>query len=558
MEYVLVIAVFVGLALLIFCREAYLAKKREKLFRASLYQNYGKIPGKEYSSERFGRMDSYFRRHMGEGQVDDITWNDLEMDDLFRRMDNTFSSTGEEYLYYTLRNTSGTMEELEHLEEIAEFFDREADCRVKVQLLMRRLGHTGKYSLYDYLDNLDYLGERSNRKHILCDLLFLPLAALIPFSMAYALLGMAVLMLYNIMGYFKEKGEIDPYLTSFDYVLRLTEVCRELVKIKAPACQEEWNRIRLHVEKMKSVRRGASLTLGGNRAGATGNPLDALMDYVKMVFHVDLIQFNRMLAGLRKSLGDVDELISCVGFVETAISVGHFRRSLENGWCVPEFTQDMGIALENGYHPLLGKPVKNSIETKGGVLLTGSNASGKSTFLKMAAVNAILAQTVHTCAADSYRAAFFTICSSMALRDDMGSGESYYIVEIKSLKRIVDLVGGGRRVLCFVDEVLRGTNTVERIAAASQILESLAGGNALCFAATHDIEMTYLLERFYENYHFEEEVAEDDIVFPYQLRKGRAVTRNAIRLLQMIGYDEEIIERASERAKGFVETGKWM
>ena len=83
------------------------------------------------------------------------------------------------------------------------------------------------------------------------------------------------------------------------------------------------------------------------------------------------------------------------------------------------------------------------------------------------------------------------------------------MVEIKSLKRIVDRAKEeGEPVLCFIDEVLRGTNTVERIAASTEILSLLAQKNALCFAATHDIELSYILDEIYTNYHFEEEVRE--------------------------------------------------
>lgn len=116
---------------------------------------------------------------------------------------------------------------------------------------------------------------------------------------------------------------------------------------------------------------------------------------------------------------------------------------------------------------------------KQGVLLTGSNASGKSTFLKTVAVNGILAQTIHTCLADRYASCFYQMYTSMALRDDLQSQESYYIVEIKSLKRILDHVGEEVPMICFVDEVLRGTNTVERIAASSQILKSMGGSRGL-------------------------------------------------------------------------------
>ena len=146
----------------------------------------------------------------------------------------------------------------------------------------------------------------------------------------------------------------------------------------------------------------------------------------------------------------------------------------------------------------------------------------------------------------------------MSLRDNIDSGESYYIVEIKALKRILEAVGkADRKVLCFVDEVLRGTNTVERIAASTQIMKSLTGNGILCFAATHDIEMTELLKDLYENYHFEEEVREGDIFFNYQLLPGKATTRNAIKLLEIMGYDAEIIEKASRQAEFFVESGVW-
>ena len=112
-------------------------------------------------------------------------------------------------------------------------------------------------------------------------------------------------------------------------------------------------------------------------------------------------------------------------------------------------------------------------------------------------------------------------------------------------------------MLCFVDEVLRGTNTVERIAASAQILKSLAGGNCLCFAATHDIELTRLLREEYRNYHFEEEIRDNDILFSYQLMNGRSSTRNAIRLLGIMGYEEEIVHRAERLAEDFLRNGSW-
>lgn len=101
------------------------------------------------------------------------------------------------------------------------------------------------------------------------------------------------------------------------------------------------------------------------------------------------------------------------------------------------------------------------------------------------------------------------------------------MVEIKALKRILDLISDGNEipVLCFVDEVLRGTNTVERIAASTEILRSMTLQNCICFAATHDIELTHLLEDVYCNYHFAEEIEDNDIFFSYKILDGRATTQ---------------------------------
>lgn len=540
----------------IFIREAVDARKKEKKFIQSLYTDYGNVPEKEYSPERYVRIASYYKKHIQEGQIDDITWNDLNMDDIFKRMNYTFSASGEEYLYYTLRNTGKKEEELEHLEEVIQFFANSPDERVKIQYLMSQLGYTGKYSLYDYIDNLDYLGERSNKKHFFLNLLFVPLILLIPFKASLGVIGIIILMIYNIMTYFKEKNEIEPYVISLAYIMRLLYMAEKLLKVKVSVCEEEWQAIRTHGDALKGMRSGAFLVLSASRGTGSGNPLEAILDYLRMVFHLDLMQFNKMLEQLRRHISDVDALITQVGYLETAIAIGAFRKSLPQ-YCVPQFGEKL-FRLSEGYHPLIEDAVRNSIVTEKGVLLTGSNASGKSTFLKTVALNVIFAQTIHTCTAKEYAAPFFYILSSMSLRDDLENGESYYIVEIKALKRILDVAARtDKKVLCFVDEVLRGTNTVERIAASTQILKSLSGKQILCFAATHDIELTELLREDFNNYHFEEDVRDGDVFFNYKLQPGKATTRNAIKLLEIMGYEPEIIEKATKQAQAFVETGVW-
>ena len=96
-------------------------------------------------------------------------------------------------------------EALEHLEEVVNWLQEQENIKVRIQLLMKRLGHLGKYSLYDYLDNLDYLGERSNRKIVLENLLYLPFLLLLFVQPAMGTIGIVLCMLWHIMTYFREK-----------------------------------------------------------------------------------------------------------------------------------------------------------------------------------------------------------------------------------------------------------------------------------------------------------------------------------------------------------------
>lgn len=132
------------------------------------------------------------------------------------------------------------------------------------------------------------------------------------------------------------------------------------------------------------------------------------------------------------------------------------------------------------------------------------------------------------------------------------------MVEIKSLKRIIDAINYDIPFLCFVDEILRGTNTIERIAASSEVLKYFStSNNCICIAATHDIELTHILEGHFDNYHFQEEIKNNDIKFDYKFYKGRATTRNAIKILKLIGYDKNIVKSAEKSAENFMKDGIW-
>lgn len=563
MEYIVFAgAVFLLIALLMGAE--YLNSRRfQRQSLDKLYQSYGMLSERRYKSGEMEQIQKYYLRHPEENQIDDITWEDLHMDSIYQKMNTSGSAAGDEYLYFRLRTPLFDPNEIEKWESQITFFMEREEERHSVQRLFYAMGRVGRYSLHEYIDNLDILGERNNLKYILGDFLLVVCIGIMFVSLPVGIVGLLAVLCHNIVGYFKEYKEIEPYITSFHYINRLLDAAHRMGHLKVSGIPGEQKRLNECYQKMKGFIRNAYLIVYVEKGN--GNPFSILVDYLRMVFYLDLIQFNNALRAVRGHLAEIDEMVTLLGKIETAVVIGSYRNSLTGGYCVPtvRFEQDTDrqMKVEQVYHPMLTNPVKNTISVSRGVLLTGSNASGKSTFLRTLAVNALFAQTIHTCLADHYDAPVFRIYSSMALKDDLIGGQSYYMVEIKSIKRILDQVKKAKTehcyVLCFVDEVLRGTNTVERIAASTQIMKMLASDYSLCFAATHDVELTKLLEQEYDNYHFEERIEEDDIFFPYKLMHGPATTRNAIALLKMLGYDDHIVKEAETMSERFLAGGGW-
>ncbi len=527
-----------------------------------LYEGYGKPSSRSYKEGELEHIRVYYQKHPEENQIDDITWNDLDMDRIYKKINTSCSAAGDEYLYFRMRTPMYDVEEMEAFERRIVYFMEHEKSRGEVMKELYLLGRSGKYSIYEYLENLNILGERNNRKYIFYDVLLFACVGAMFFSVPLGIVLLVAAICHNNIDYFKEYKEVEPYVTSFHYIRRVLDCVEKVEKIPLGELTEEQSRLKECRGRLQGFIRNSFLVITAVKGA--GDPLNMVLDFLRMFFYLDLIQFNRMLKSVRDHTDEIDEMVTLLGKIEAAIVIGSYRNSMHNGYCVPYIygrDETASIMLEELYHPLLEQPVANSISVTKGVLLTGSNASGKSTFLRSVGVGVLLAQTIHTCPAKHYEAPVFRIYSSMALKDDIVSGDSYYMVEIKSIKRILGQVkrarAEGSNVICFVDEVLRGTNTVERIAASTQILKMLMGNNVLCFAATHDIELTSLLAGRYENFHFEEKMEKNDIFFPYKLMEGPAVSRNAIALLRILGYDEKIVTDAETMAKIFLETGKW-
>lgn len=528
---------------------------RMKNIKNSILNNYGKDIDLNKVDLKMDSISSYFRNKNDNLAIDNITWNDLNMDDVFKKINNTQSTVGTEVLYDILRNPIYEESKLIKRNDLIEYLRKNEKERQELQYILGKLGKSN--DLYTSSCLFKKL-ENSNNKFLMYKILsYIPIITLILgfVKNEFFILSIISTMVNVYISQNNKKYNLNT--DSFSYIISLISTANKINNLKIKEINENLEKIDKDLSSVKEIKNKyikSSMNI-------VISDLDIFSEYIDMVFLRNLKRYEKIRDVVIRKCENIKAIYEFVGSIDAFIGVASFRESL-NYFCNPilrftEHKDECILEFENIYHPLIKTPVGNSGSFSKGVLVTGSNASGKSTFLKSVAINAVLGQTIYTCCANNYISSYFNIFTSMALKDDVFSNESYYIVEIKSLKRIIDSFENDKPCLCFIDEILRGTNTVERIASSCEVLDYISNNNCLCFAATHDVELTYMLENKFDNYHFEESISDDDIKFDYKLHKGRAQSRNAIKLLKFIGYDENIVLKAEARAERFLETSKW-
>ena len=194
-------------------------------------------------------------------------------------------------------------------------------------------------------------------------------------------------------------------------------------------------------------------------------------------------------------------------------------------------------------HPLIpaSKKVVNdfALDTLGEVvLITGSNMSGKSTFLRTIGVNLCLAYAGGPVNASSFQTWLFRLFTCIRVNDSVTDGYSYFYAEVRRLKALLSALNeGGMPLFSLIDEIFRGTNNRERRIGSQSYIQALAGQHCVGVISTHDLELVRLADILPEikNEHFKEDVVEGQMVFDYQLRPGPSPTTNALKIMQLEG-----------------------
>lgn len=248
----------------------------------------------------------------------------------------------------------------------------------------------------------------------------------------------------------------------------------------------------------------------------------------------------------------IETVYRFVGLADCLLSVCFLREHLPY-YCLPEKPgEGHRLVSESMYHPLIEDCVANSIDIQDkSVLLNGSNMSGKTTFIRIIGINVLAAQTLHTAFARTFfLSASLNIHSALMLADDLSEGKSFYMKEVDTIKDMISRSQEGITNLFLFDEIFKGTNTTERIAAAKAVLSYLNTRDNIIVASTHDTELTTLLDKEYDLYHFSEVIEGETFSFDYKLKSGPLYQRNAIRLLEINGFPSAVIRDAYRTIEG--------
>jgi DNA mismatch repair ATPase MutS len=233
-----------------------------------------------------------------------------------------------------------------------------------------------------------------------------------------------------------------------------------------------------------------------------------------------------------------------VGLVDMLYSVASLRTGLPY-YCFPSPADPKCIDAVDMYHPLIENCVPNSFSNRmKSVILTGSNMSGKTAFIRTIAINVLTAQTIHICFAKSFQVNPTRLFSSIQISDDLINAKSYYLQEVLTVKEMIEATDQSVSSLFLLDELFKGTNTTERIAAGKAVLSTLNVNSNMVLIATHDLELVELLRNEFDLYHFSEQIDGSELTFDYKLKKGVMTHRNAIRILELYNYPPSTVAEA--------------
>lgn len=534
--------------IIIYLISNYRTRKKKQQTLDALVRNWSKE--KNQDEFHFDSIEKYFRNTNQKDKafhiISDRCATDIDINDTFKIIDRTSSKIGQQFLYYKLR-TIESQDSLLRFKNLTLLFEKNESLRLKVQVALAKINANDSY-YFEALVTSKPL-ERPKIIWLIYTLSFASVSFIIlGFLYPIFFLFLIPVLIINLVFHYKNKWHVSNYIDGVSQLSKTLNVSKSIAinpEIKQHFSDTSFLK-EIEKIKLKSHFIGFEKHLGNEFA--IGFWL--ISEYVKVLFNLEYLIFYSFIKSISTKKEALKKMFHFIGEIDAAISCASLKASAYET-CEPEFINGKKLIVNEIYHPLIKNCVVNDLDlVDNSLLLTGSNMSGKTTFIRSISINSVLAQTLNICFAKAYVAPFFKLYSSIRITDNVLESTSYYLEEVLTIKEFIDVSKSDSPCLFVLDEIFKGTNTIERISGGKAILSYLNNGDNMVLVSTHDIELTDILSREkFDLYHFSEQIANNELIFDYKLKEGRLKSRNAIKILELYNFPSEIIKdaRATEK-----------
>lgn len=528
----------------------YARKRKQKNKRAALQDSWGKAHSKNRQLERIAVLYELAPPDFAAiNHLDEETCNDIDFASLFDLVDHTTSKVGQQYLYAQLLSTTGSIDLIKERASLMDWVTEHPAERLELQMAISKLDARQIYNVpLLFAESLPFNKNMSIASEILKWLaIFFTIGAF--FDLRF-ILGVVALFFINLVVHYLNKKHIQEHLSAFIQVSKLISAAEKINTFQTPLVDHPILTNALNgLKKLKQNLGLISVDTFGQGYNETTAMIWILGEYLKIMFLIEVNSYYKSIKELTDKKEDLYKIYCALGKADATIAMASFKATLPYS-STPQMIaadEDTVIEIEDAFHPLIPDCVANSIRIpKGrGTLISGSNMSGKTSFIRTVGINILFAQTLSICLAKKCQIPPLRLSSSIRISDDVEEGKSYYIQEVERIYNFLEAANDHHGNFFLLDEIFKGTNTLERVAAASAVLSHLNDGNSYVMVATHDIELIDLLKDGFDPYYFSEEIQNSEsIYFDHKIKKGVLQEGNAIKLLDFFQFPKSVVKEA--------------
>jgi DNA mismatch repair ATPase MutS len=470
------------------------------------------------------------------------TLKDIDIENLFALLDRTLTAIGQQLLYNKIIFPGNSLQELKKNDENSDYFKREPTKREAVQIILYKLEKNGTGGIADLLSIKKSGIDKNLRLYKLLTgiaVAGLIAAAFFPVLLIYLIPIFGV----NIMIQYVFKYRNESQYQSVGEIYGLIKAAEKLQKTDTII---DGAHIPQHLKSLNPFVKNYGLLNFGIPGDDLTKALFYILELVKACFLLELHLLNKSYSQIINQRESIKKLFEYIGEFDLAISMASLKSDPGFVTCTPELVSENKILkFTNAIHPLIENCVPNSLtlEQKS-AFITGSNMSGKSTFLRTILINSILSQTIYLCFAETFTSSFLKPFSSITIEDDLFEGSSYFFTEVEIVKAMTEQAFLSPNHLFVIDETFKGTNTLERISLAKAVLEFLNDNENIVIASSHDLELIELISKNFELFYFTETIKDNYLKFDHTVKPGFLKTTNAIKIVEIEDYPKAIIDEA--------------